>query len=81
MGMGFAPTWLRPVSPPPCVTTLTTGYKYYYVFKSVSAVTIPRYFRNQKSAHLRRRDWQPAGHYVNLHYNQSKCQRRRRTCL
>ena len=29
MGMGFAPTWLRQVSPPPLLhkTTLTTGKK------------------------------------------------------
>jgi len=30
MGMGFAPTWLRQVSPPPCLlhkTTLTTDYR------------------------------------------------------
>jgi len=30
MGMGFAPTWLRQVSPPPLLhkTTLTTAYTY-----------------------------------------------------
>jgi len=32
MGMGFAPTWLRQVSPPPLLhkTTLTTGTAYDY---------------------------------------------------
>ena len=32
MGMGFAPTWLRQVSPPPCFTkplSLTTAYADY----------------------------------------------------
>jgi len=28
MGIGFAPTWLRQVSPPPCLTTLTTVADY-----------------------------------------------------
>jgi len=31
MGMGFAPTWLRQVSPPPLhMTTLTTVYRLDY---------------------------------------------------
>ena len=35
MGMGFAPTWLRQVSPPPCFTkhktTLTTAYGLWFI--------------------------------------------------
>jgi len=38
MGMGFAPTWLRQVSPPLHKTTLTTGGapKYYSIVYTVT---------------------------------------------
>jgi len=57
MGMGFAPTWLRQVSPPPLhMTTLTTEHallfsrKYILLMPTVSSLQACRRDRHSQTA-------------------------------